>query len=765
MVSIMKMPTLRRPTYEGSRKAFALPTVLIASTVMLSVLTVTLRSVESGVVVALDNTHYSRYAKSAAQSGMAMAKACLRANNYVSSWPTNPLKPNTDCTGVVQGALSAYIHNDTIEGVRSTFTVAPPTTLANGVQRLTVTATTERVRQSTGAVYRTYTESNYASLSAQTSFSNVAFGYHTELGAFFGVIDPQGNVTTVGYNGDGQLGNGTITNSTTPQVFSLPGNLRAKQLYTSFLSLGGSIFAVTTDGQLYGAGINSSGQLADATIANPRSTPVKFQLPAGVKAVYVAPGLNFTYVIGDDNNIYSAGSCSMGSLGYSYNINTCFNQPSPNRVTLPTVNLSDPNTLPVSTTDWVQSTNLVTDSQSGLVRMQGGRVYGWGGNGKGQLGTGTAADTSTPVQITTLGNAGQPKATQIAFDGDTTYILDDTGSVWSSGRNDYGQTGAAGLLGTTSTGMCAVNTGNSTTDGTQVTIDNCAPTTNRMVEWAENGSLKFRPNSSTEKCIDNTGGSSTNGNPIKILTCNASSTAQKWTMNNDGKIVNPATGKCLENTGDTSTAGTGITLNACNASPWYSAQQWTLWPSLTPSKVVLPAGHGVVKRISTDQWSVVFLMTDGTIWGYGLNTAGQLGNGTVAKYNPTIRQYILPVGRTAVNFYNDNVGIDSNLQYANTFAILDDGSLYGAGSNVFGQLGTGTTSSTPVSTAVKMNLPLGVRVQSVQSGQGTTVLLTDEGKIYTVGNNSSGQLGDGTLTNSATPQARQYVNTRPLVLY
>jgi len=56
-------------------------------------------------------------------------------------------------------------------------------------------------------------------------------------------------------------------------------------------------------------------------------------------------------------------------------------------------------------------------------------------------------------------------------------------------------------------------------------------------------------------------------------------------------------------------------------------------------------------------------------------------------------------------------------------------------------------------------------VQSVQSGLGTTVLLTDEGKIYTVGNNGSGQLGDGTLTNSSTPQARQYVNTRPLVLY
>ena len=760
----MKINILRRWPYGGSEKAFALPTVLIASTVMLAVLTVTLASVQAGVVVALENSHYSRYAKSAAQSGLVMAKACLKASDYVSTWPTNPLKPNTSCTGAVQSGLSAYIHDDNANGVRSTFTVEPPTTLANGVQKLTVTANTERLRQSTGEVVRTYIQSSYATVSAQSTFNNVAFGYHHELGAFFGIIDAQGSVSTVGYNGDGQLGNASTTDSTTPQVFRLPAGLRATQLFTSFLSLGVNLFAITSDGQLYASGFNSSGQLGNGTMTSPQTAPVKFQLPAGVKAVYVTPGLHFTFVIGDDNNVYSAGNCISGALGYSYNLSGCTSQSTYKRVALPTVNTSDLNTLPVASSDWVQSTNLVTDSESGFVRMQGGRVYGWGSNAYGQLGTGNVNDSSTPVQITTLGNSGQPKATQLASDGISTYILDDNGAVWATGINTYGEVGTGSPLSSVSN-KCITNTGNSTTDGTQVSINDCNNSASQLVEWAEDGSLKFRPNGSTVKCIENAGGSSTNGNPLRIATCNGASSAQKWVMNDDVKIMNPATGKCLQNEGNSTTNGSGLTLYSCNAAAGYAPQSWLLQSVLTPTKVVLPAGHGTAKRITTDQSTVLFLMTDGTIWGYGLNSGGQLGSGSLRKFNPKMQQYILPAGRAAVNFYTAKIGAESSVQYANTFAILDDGSIYGSGSNVFGQLGNGSTSLTPVATPLKMTLPAGVRAQTVQYGLGTTIFLTDEGKIYTVGNNASGQLGDGTTTNSSTPLARKYVNTRPIVLY
>jgi alpha-tubulin suppressor-like RCC1 family protein len=762
----MRITTLRQLSTGGHSKAFALPTVLIASTVMLIILTFTLTSVQSGISSALDSSHYNRYAKTAAQSGLVMAKACLRANNYVASWSSDPLKPNTNCSGVTQFNTSLYIHNDTTgsgENVRSTFVVEPPTTLANGVQRLTIKGTAERVRSS-GAVWRTYSETTYAAVSVQASFSSVAFGYQGTSGAYFGVIDPQGNVTAVGFNNRGQLGNGTTSNSSTPQSFQLPSTVRAAQLFTSFLSVGFDMFAITTDGQLYGAGANSYGQLGNGSSATAQSTPVKFNLPAGVQARHVSSGQQYNLVIGSDNNIYSAGACAWGTLGYGYTINGCSDQSSYRRVSLPTPNVADPNTLPVSTSDWVQTTNLATDRNTAYVRMQGGNVYGWGANDYGQLGTGDTTSYSTGVQVSTLGNSGQPKATQVATDGISYWILDDTGDVWSGGMNTYGSLGRATNIRAPSY-KCIDNPSNSTTNGTQISINLCNDTAAQQLEWGEDGSLLFRPNSTTTKCLENANGSSTNNNPIRINTCNTASTAQKWTMNDTGKIVNPATGKCMEIPSNSSTNGTGIVLNACSGTDGYAPQTWALRNSTVPAKVVLPAGHGKVTRITTDQETVLFLMTDGTVWGYGLGNSGQLGSGSTNLYNPRIQQFILPSGRTAVNLYTTKAGSATSNTTGNTFVILDDGSVYGAGANTYGQLGNGSTSASPISTPVKMNLPAGIRAQTIQSGIGTTVILTDEGKIYTVGNNANGQLGDGSTVNSSTPLARQYVNNRPIVLY
>jgi alpha-tubulin suppressor-like RCC1 family protein len=47
----------------------------------------------------------------------------------------------------------------------------------------------------------------------------------------------------------------------------------------------------------------------------------------------------------------------------------------------------------------------------------------------------------TPVQIGTYGNSGQPKATDVATDGNAGWILLSTGDVWALGQNNAGQLG------------------------------------------------------------------------------------------------------------------------------------------------------------------------------------------------------------------------------------------------------------------------------------------------------------------------------------
>lgn len=84
--------------HETSR-AFALPTVLIASIVLLTVLVVSV-SATSAVRTTLKNQYYAQLAQVAGEAGVAYAKACLQENGNVPLWTdAKPLKPNTDCAG------------------------------------------------------------------------------------------------------------------------------------------------------------------------------------------------------------------------------------------------------------------------------------------------------------------------------------------------------------------------------------------------------------------------------------------------------------------------------------------------------------------------------------------------------------------------------------------------------------------------------------------------------------------------------------------
>lgn len=742
------------------QSGFALPTILIASVVMLIVLAAAVQAtVASGS--AIKSQYYNQLASTAAESGVVKAQTCLGSNNYIATWTdAKPLKPNTDCNGdVVSGASEYVLESDQI---RTSFSVPYPEDY-DGTQKITASGTAALVRKSSGQTWRQYNRIAYAMTGAQVSFDSVTFGYfywsETIQGAFFAVIDSNRDVKAVGYNGDGQLGNGTTAATTTPQSFALPSGQKARSLFTSFLSIGRSIFAITNDGSAYGAGANEVGQLGIGYVTTNQTTPVKFNLPSGVKAQFIGVSQFNTYVIGSDNNIYAAGSCADGRLGSNYTISGCSDKATPVRVALPTVNTSDSNTLPVASSDFAQDTNLAIDSVNVYVRMQGGRVYGWGVSGRGQLANGSTSSSSLPVKIGNYGDTGQPKATQVAFDGETVYILDDSGKVSASGRNDYGQLAGAAAPVQNSTGLCLDNSDNSSTPGSIAQAYTCHGEESQAAEWATDGAIKFRPNTTTELCLDNYGGSFADGNSIVLYTCNGTA-AQQWRLREDGSIYNPSSGKCLDVPGASTTPGVDLQLFTCNGT---AAQIWTLRDSLKLSNVPIPSSAGKVIRITTDQWSVLFLTESGQVWGAGLNEKGQLGNGATSIHSQVLTQFKLPAGRTAVNFYNTKAkafGWDP----ANTYVVLDDGSVYGAGSNTYGQLGNGTVSSYEADPK-KMNLPSGARAKSVQSGLSTTVVLTDTGKIYTVGNNSNGQLGDGTTNSSSTPRANQYTNVIPLVTF
>lgn len=145
------------------RGGFALPTVLIASVVMLTILAVSVTSV-AAVRTSLKTQYYEQLAKEAGEAGVAYAKACLAKNGNTPLWTNaNPLKPSTDCSGTPIAGLScptdagcSVVSNDTL---RSSFSVPAPTTNTQG-KAVTIpnSGYVNLLRGSNGQVWRTYNQ-------------------------------------------------------------------------------------------------------------------------------------------------------------------------------------------------------------------------------------------------------------------------------------------------------------------------------------------------------------------------------------------------------------------------------------------------------------------------------------------------------------------------------------------------------------------------------------------------------------------------------
>jgi alpha-tubulin suppressor-like RCC1 family protein len=721
---------------------FALPTILIASVVMLIVL-VSAVSATSSVRSALDSQYYNRLAHEAAEAGVARASQCLQDSAFVVQWSdANSLHPNTTCSGGAgcTNTSSCFVMNS--GNVRSSFTVGLPTNY-NSSQLIVSVGKVELLRSSNGGVSRTYTYSSSGRVGIDLNLNTVAFGYDgINGGAYFATIAADGKMRATGFNSYGQLGNGASSDTLVPTEFKLSGTDRAVSIAAGFLSQGYSMFAITDKGTVYGAGKNDTGQLGDGTTTN-RSTPVQFGLPAGVKATHVTVGGRLTFVTGTDNKVYASGECSYGELGTNYTISGCADRLTYKVVALPTPNIADSNTLPTD--------NALFDGFSGFIRMQGGRVYGWGRNQHGQMGDGTFTDGSVPEKISTYGDTGQSQATSIAFDGDTIYVVDSDGNVKGSGRNSYGELGGQGVpIYNANLNECLDNKNQ---DGVTVQLHACNGTVAQKFTFRSDGSIYY-PNK--DKCLDNAAG---DGTHIQLYTCNGL-WPQKYVLRSDDTIYNATLNKCLDNA-----AGDGVTvqLYTCNG----------LWPqAYTLSDVSglvnfnLPVGSGKAVKVDTDQWSVSVLTDSGQVWSAGRNDFGQLGNGSASLYQPYPVQFILPVGVTATDISSSAYfKTDTGAAISNLFVIGSDGKVYGAGSNSYGQLGDGTTTNR--STPVVMSVIDGsvIKAKDVESGFGTTVILTYGKKLYTVGNNSNGQLGDGTTTNSLVPKANRYTNVLPIAIF
>ena len=143
------------------------------------------------------------------------------------------------------------------------------------------------------------------------------------------------------------------------------------------------------------------------------------------------------------------------------------------------------------------------------------------------------------------------------------------------------------------------------------------------------------------------------------------------------------------------------------------------------------------KQISSGANYNLAVKIDGTLWAWGDNLYGQLGDGTtVDKLIP------IQIG-TATNWKQ----ISTAEGGAHSMAIKTDGSLWAWGWNGFGQLGDGTTINKNVPTQIGTD----TNWKIVLAGSTYNLAIKTDGTLWTWGDNTYGQLGDGTTTNKNLP--------------
>jgi len=129
------------------------------------------------------------------------------------------------------------------------------------------------------------------------------------------------------------------------------------------------------------------------------------------------------------------------------------------------------------------------------------------------------------------------------------------------------------------------------------------------------------------------------------------------------------------------------------------------------------------------------VVSDGTVKCWGLNNAGQLGDGTIISKSRPVSVFGISTAVAVAGGYNHSC------------ALLSSGAIKCWGSNAYGQLGNGTItqSLTPVFVSGISN------AVAVANGAGHSCAVLSDGTMKCWGFNSYGPLGDGTTTRSSIP--------------
>ncbi len=155
------------------------------------------------------------------------------------------------------------------------------------------------------------------------------------------------------------------------------------------------------------------------------------------------------------------------------------------------------------------------------------------------------------------------------------------------------------------------------------------------------------------------------------------------------------------------------------------------------------AARGIAQVAAGERHSVA-LTGDGQVWAWGYNGENQLGDGTTVTRAEPVRigaaVFDRPITAIAVGRFH-NLALDAG------------GRLWSWGYNNYAQIGDGTTTTRPTPVPVDTAMLGGSTIKAISAGRFFSLLVDEDGRMWSWGYNGYGQLGDGTTTQRARPVA------------
>jgi len=513
-----------------------------------------------------------------------------------------------------------------------------------------------------------------------------------------------GTVTCWGDNFNGQLGDGSNTNSNLP--VAVAGGALTDKTVTDITAGAYHTCALISDGTVTCWGDNYNGQLGDGSNTN-SNLPVAVAGGALTDKTVtdITADAYHTCALISDGTVTCWGRNYYGQLGDGSNTNR---------------------NLPVAVAGGALTDKTVTDITAGAYHtcalISDGTVTCWGDNYSGQLGDGSNTTSYVPVAVT--GGALTDKTvTDITAGGDHTCALISDGTVTCWGSNGYGQLGTGD---DTNRNVPVAVTSGALTDKTVTDITAGASHTCALISdgtvtcWGYNGDGQLGDGSNTTSYVPVavTGGALTD-KTVTDITAGASHTCA---------LISDGTVTCW---GDNFNGLLGDGSNTNSNLP------------------VAVAGGALTDKTVTDitagAYHTCALISDGTVTCWGWNYYGQLGTGDDTNRN-------VPVAVTGGALAGKTV-TDITAGGGHTCALISDGTVTCWGWNYYGQLGTGDDTNRNVPVAVTSGALTNKTVTDITAGGGHTCALISDGTVTCWGWNSYGQLGTGDDTNRNVPVA------------